>query len=63
MRQIKRHNNQVRGIHVKIAKTDTVVQKPVCRLYKIECKEDNTNTGILNKGNVNMDSDHSTKKQ
>ena len=55
---IKRHDNQVRGAHVKVAKTNEVVQRPVSRLYKIEGKEDNVNSDILNKGNVNKDSDH-----
>ena len=56
---IKGHDNQVRGAHKKVAKTNTVVQSPVTRLYKIEGKEDNINSDILNKGNVNKDSDHS----
>ena len=56
---IKGHDNQVRGAHKKVAKTDTVVQSPVTRLYKIEGEEDNINSDILNKGNVNKDSDHS----
>ena len=56
---IKGHNNQVRGAHVKVAKTNVVVQRPVSRLYKIEGKEDNVNSDILNKYNVNTDSDHS----
>ena len=56
---IKGHDNQVRGAHVKVAKTNAVVQRPVSRLYKIEGKEDNVNSDILNKDNVNKDSDHS----
>lgn len=35
---IKRHNDQVRGAQVKIAKSNTIVQRPVIRLYKIEGK-------------------------
>ena len=58
-RLIKGHDNQVRGAHVKVAKTNAVAQKPVSKLYKIECKEDNVNSDILKKGNVNKDSDHS----
>ena len=58
-RLIKGHDNQVRGAHVKVAKTNAVVQKPVSKLYKIECKEDNVNSDILKKSNVNKDSDHS----
>ena len=66
----KGHGNQVRRAHVKIVKTNTVAQRPVSRLYKIEGKEDNANSDILKKDNilaeninghnVNMDSDHST---
>ena len=55
---IKGHDNQVRGARVKVAKTNAVVQRPVSRLYKIEGKEDNVNSNILNKDNVNTDSDH-----
>lgn len=33
---IKGHDNQVRGEHVKIAEANTMVQRPVIRLYKIE---------------------------
>ena len=33
---IKGHDNQVRGAHVKVVKTNTMVQRPVSRLYKIE---------------------------
>ena len=56
---IKGHDNQVRGAHVKVAKTNAVVQRPVRRLYKIEGKEDNVNSDILNKDNVSKDSDRS----
>ena len=56
---IKGHDNQVRGAHVKVAKTNAVVQRPVSRLYKIEGKEDKVNSNILNKGNLNTNSDHS----
>ena len=56
---IKRHDIQVRGAHVKVAKTNAVVQRPVSRPYKIEGKEDNVNSDVLNKDNVNRDSGHS----
>ena len=56
---IKGHDNQVKGAHVKVAKTNAVVQRPVRRLYKIEGKEDNVNSDILNKDNVSKDSDRS----
>ena len=56
---IKGHDNQVRGAHVKVAKTNAVVQRPVRRLHKIEGKEDNVNSDILNKDNVSKDSDRS----
>ena len=56
---IRGHDNQVRGAHVKVAKTNAVVQRPVSRLYKIEGKEDKVNSDTLNKDNVNTDSDHS----
>ena len=56
---MKGHDNQVRGAHVKVAKTNAVVQRPVSRLYKIEGKEDNVNGDILNKDNLNKDSYHS----
>ena len=36
-----------------------MVQRPVSRLCKIEGKENNVNSDILNKDNVNEDSDHS----
>ena len=42
-RLIKGHDNQVTGAHVKVAKTNVVVQRPVSRLYKIESKEDKVN--------------------
>ena len=58
---IKGHDNQVKGAHVKVAKTNAVVQRPVSRLYKVEGKEDKVNSDTLNKGNVNTDSDHSAK--
>ena len=35
-----------------------MVQRPVSRLCKIEGKENNVNSDILNKDNVNEDSDH-----
>ena len=54
---INGHDNQVRGAHVNIVKTNAVVQRPVSRLYKIEGKGDNVNSDILNKHNVNTDSD------
>ena len=44
---------------MKVAKTNEVVQRPVSRLYKIEGKEGNVNSDILNKDNVNKHSDHS----
>ena len=56
---IKGHDNQVKGAHVKVAKTNAVVQRPVSRLYKIEGKEEKVNSDTLNKDNVNTDSDHS----
>ena len=40
---IKGHDNQVRGAHVKVAKTNAVVQRPVSRLYKIEGKVEKVN--------------------
>ena len=46
---IKGHDNQVRRAHVKVAKTNAVVQRTESRLHKIEGKEDN----------VNKESDHS----
>ena len=55
---IKRHDNQVRGAHVKVAKTNVVVQRPLNRLYKIEGKEEKVNSDTLNKDNVSTDSDH-----
>ena len=36
-----------------------MVQRPVSRLCKIEGKENNVNSDVLNKDNVNEDSDHS----
>ena len=48
-RLIKGHGNQFRLAHVKVAKTNAVVQRPVSRLYKVEGKEDNVNSDILNK--------------
>ena len=36
-----------------------MVQRPVSRLCKIEGMENNVNSDILNKDNVNEDSDHS----
>ena len=56
---IKGHDNQVRRAHVKLTKTNAVVQRTVSRLHKIEGKEDNVNSDILSKGNVNKESDHS----
>ena len=56
----KGHDNQVRRAHVKVAKTNVVVQRPVSRLYKIEGKEVNVNIDILKKDYVNTDSDHCT---
>ena len=56
---IKGHDNQVRRAHVKVAKTNAVVQRTESRLHKIEGKEDNVNSDILSKGNVNKESDHS----
>ena len=41
---------------MKVAKTNAVVQRPVSRLYKIEGKNDNVNSDILNKENVNTES-------
>ena len=58
-RLIKGHDTQVRETHVKIAKTNAVVQRPVSTLYKIEVKEDKVNSDTLNKDNVNAESDHS----
>ena len=55
----KGYNNQVTGAHVKVAKTNVVVQRPVSRLYNIEVKGVNVNSNMLNKDNVNKDSDHS----
>ena len=52
----KGHNNQVRGAHLKVAKTNGVVQRPVSRPYKIKGKEGNVNNDILNKDNLNNDS-------
>ena len=48
-RLIKGHGNQVRGAHVKAAQINAVVQRQVSRLYKVEGKEDNVNSDILNK--------------
>ena len=56
---IKGHDNQVRGAHVKVAKTNAVVQRPVSRLYKTEGKEYKINSDTLNKDNADTDSDHS----
>ena len=42
-----------------MAKANAVVQGPVSRLHKIEGQEDNINSYILNKDNVNTESDHS----
>ena len=56
---IKGHDNQVRGAHVKVAKTNAVIQRPVSRLNKIEGKEENVNGDLSNKDNVNTDLDHS----
>ena len=36
-----------------------MVQRTESRLHKIEGKEDNVNSDILSKGNVNKESDHS----
>ena len=55
----KGYDNQVTGAHVKVAKTNAVVQRPVSRLYNIEVKGVNVNSNMLNKDNVNKDSDHS----
>ena len=55
----KGHDCQVRGAHVKVAKTNAVVQRPVSRLYKIEGKEDKVNSDVLKKDNLNTNSDHS----
>ena len=38
-------------MHVKAAKTNAVVQRSASRLNKIEGKEYNVNSGILNKNN------------
>ena len=40
---------------MKVAKTNTVVQRPVSRLYKIDGKEDKVNSDTSNKDNVNAD--------
>ena len=40
---IRGNDNQVRGAHVKVAKTNAVVQRPVSRLYKIEGKVEKVN--------------------
>ena len=56
---IKGHDSQVIGAHVKVAKINAVLQRPVSRLYKIERKEDNVRNDILNKDNANKDSDRS----
>ena len=42
-----------------MAKANAVVQGPVSRLHKIEGKEDDVNSHILNKDNVNTESNHS----
>ena len=55
----KGHNNQVRGPYLKVAKTNAMVQRPVSRPHKIEGKEGNGNSDILNKDNLNNDSGHS----
>ena len=55
----KGYHNQVTGAHVKVAKTNVVVQRPVSRLYNIEVKGVNVNSNMLNKDNLNKDSDHS----
>ena len=44
---------------MKVAKTNAVVPRPVSRLDKIEGKNDNVNSDILNKENVNTESGHS----
>ena len=56
---VKGNDNQVRGAHVNVAKANAIVQGPGGRLYKIKGKEDNVNSEILNKGNVNKESNHS----
>ena len=48
----KGYNNQVRRAHVKVVKINTVVQRPISRLYKVQGKEDNVNSDILNKDNT-----------
>ena len=55
----KGHNNQVREPYLKLAKTNAMVQRPVSRPYKIEGKEGNVNSDIINKDNLNNDSGHS----
>ena len=41
---IKGRNNQVRGAHLKVVKTNGVVQRQVSRPYKIKGKEGNVNS-------------------
>ena len=54
---IKGRNNQVRGAHLKVVKTNGVVQRQVSRPYKIKGKEGNVNSDILSKENLNKDSE------
>ena len=43
---IKGRNNQVRGAHLKVAKRNGMVQRPVSRPYRIKGKEGNVNSDI-----------------
>ena len=64
---IKGDDDKVRGAKVKVAKTKTLVQRPISRLYKIEgvnnvnsqvLRKDNITLDLKNDRTVNMDSDH-----
>ena len=56
---VKGDDDQVRETHMKVAKINALIQRPVSRLYNIEDKEGKVNSDVLNKDNVNRDSYHS----
>ena len=53
---IKGDDGQIRGAKVKVAKTKRVIQRPVNKLYPVECTKNNVN--ILEKDNINFKKDN-----
>ena len=57
---IKGDDGQIRGAKVKVAKTKRVIQRPVNKLYPVECTKNNVN--ILEKDNINFKKDKINNK-